>query len=127
MQPEMVQAVYEEVGGRWYPVYRDLSKAPFWQERPFFNDFPKIIENARPVWHPAEAQPLLLTQLSAVYQTLILPDMLQQVSSTTCPPPTPSPRPRPAWSRRSRRQPGSGSGHPDRIARRDVSVRWVAA
>jgi multiple sugar transport system substrate-binding protein len=79
MQPEMVQAVYEEVGGRWYPVYRDLSQAPFWQERPFFNDFPEIIETSRPVWYPAEATPLLLSQLSAVYQTLILPDMLQQV------------------------------------------------
>lgn len=79
MQPEMVQAVYEKVGGRWYPVYRDLVDAPFWQERPFFNDFPEIIENARPVWYPAEASPLLLAQLSAVSQTLILPDMLQEV------------------------------------------------
>ncbi|HLL49723.1 MAG TPA: substrate-binding domain-containing protein [Thermomicrobiales bacterium] len=79
MQPEQLQAVYEEVGGRWYPVYRDLAEAPFWQERPFFNDFPEIIENARPIWHPAEASPLLLSQLSAVYQTLVLPDMLQQV------------------------------------------------
>lgn len=79
MQPNMVQAVYEEVGGRWYSVYRDLSQAPFWQERPFFNDFPQIIETSRPVWCPAEATPLLLSQLSAVYQTLVLPDMLQQV------------------------------------------------
>ena len=79
MQPEMVQAVYEEVGGRWYPVYRDLADAPFWQERPVFNAFPEIIENARPIWHPADASPLLLTQLSAVYQALILPEMLQQV------------------------------------------------
>jgi multiple sugar transport system substrate-binding protein len=79
MQPEMVQAVYEEVGGRWYPVYRDLAEAPFWQERPFFADFPEIIENSRPVWYPAEASPLLLSQLSAVYQTLVLPEMLQEV------------------------------------------------
>ncbi len=86
MQPEMVQAVYEEVGGRWYPVYRDLANAPFWQERPFFNDFPTIIESSRPVWHPAEATPLLLSQLSAVYQTLILPDMLQEVLINNVPP-----------------------------------------
>ena len=79
MQPDMVQAVYVEVGGRWYPVYRELANAPFWQERPFFNDFPEIIETSRPVWYPAEATPLLLSQLSAIYQTLILPDMLQQV------------------------------------------------
>jgi multiple sugar transport system substrate-binding protein len=86
MQPEMVQAVYEEVGGRWYPVYRDLAEAPFWQERPFFDDFPEIIETARPIWYPAEATPLLLSQLSAVYQTLILPDMLQQVLINDMPP-----------------------------------------
>lgn len=86
MQPEMVQAVYEEVGGRWYPVYRDLADAPFWQERPFFNDFPEIIENSRPVWYPAEATPLLLSQLSAVFQTLILPDMLQEVLINNMPP-----------------------------------------
>ncbi len=79
MQPEMLQAVYEEVGGRWYPVYRDLVTAPFWAERPFFNDFPSIIESARPSWYPAEASPLLLSQLSAVYQTRILPEMLQDV------------------------------------------------
>jgi len=79
MQPEMLQAVYEKVGGRWYPVYRDLATAPFWVERPFFNDFPTIIENSRPTWYPAEASPLLLSQLSAVYQTLILPEMLQEV------------------------------------------------
>jgi multiple sugar transport system substrate-binding protein len=79
MQPEPLQAVYERVGGRWYPVYRDLARAPFWQERPFFADFPQIIETSRPTWHPAPASPLLLTQLSAVYQTLILPGMVQEV------------------------------------------------
>lgn len=79
MQPEPLQAVYEQVGGRWYPVYRELAQAPFWQERPFFADFPQIIETARPVWFPAEASPTLSTQLSAVTQALILPEMLQEV------------------------------------------------
>lgn len=86
MQPEPLQAVYEQVGGRWYPVYRDLAQAPFWQERPFFADFPEIIENARPPWYPAPASPLLLTQLSAVYQTLILPEMVQEVLINDVPP-----------------------------------------
>lgn len=79
MQPEPLQAVYEEVGGRWYPVYRDLANAQFWVDRPFFADFPGIIENARELWYPAEPTPDLLTQLSAVSQKLILPDMAQQV------------------------------------------------
>lgn len=79
MQPDKVEAVYEKVGGRWYPVYRELANAPFWQERPFFDDFPDIIENARPNWYPAEASPQLISQLSAVYQTMLLPEMLQNV------------------------------------------------
>jgi multiple sugar transport system substrate-binding protein len=79
MQPDKVQAVYEKVGGRWYPVYRDLAQAPFWQERPFFNDFPQVIETARETWYPAQATPLLLTQLSAVTQKLIIPEMGQEV------------------------------------------------
>jgi multiple sugar transport system substrate-binding protein len=79
MQPEPLQEMYEEVGGRWYPVYRDLADAPFWAERPFFDDFPEIIESAREAWYPAEPTPLLLTQLSAYDQTLIGPEVLQQV------------------------------------------------
>jgi multiple sugar transport system substrate-binding protein len=79
MDPERLQAVYEEVGGRWYPVYKDLVEAEFWQTRPFFEPFPEIIENGRPEWYPAEATPLLLTQLSAVFQRFIVADMAQAV------------------------------------------------
>ncbi len=79
MQPDMVQAVYEEVGGRWYPVYKDLSTAQFWADRPFFNEFPTIIENGRPYWYPAEGTPQLLTQLSASDQKFVLADMLQDI------------------------------------------------
>lgn len=86
MQPEMVEAVYEKVGGRWYPIYRDLANEKFWTDRPFFNDFPKIIASARPTWYPAEATPLLLSQFSAVSQKLLLPDMLQSVLINNVPP-----------------------------------------
>ena len=79
MQPDKVQAVYEKVGGRWYPVYRDLANAQFWVDRPFFAEFPQIIDSARPVWYPATASPLLLTQLSAVDQKLIYAEMAQDV------------------------------------------------
>lgn len=79
MQPEPLQEMYEAVGGRWYPVYRDLANAPFWQERPFFADFPDIIASAREPWFPAEATPLLLTQLSAYDQVLAGPEIVQQV------------------------------------------------
>jgi multiple sugar transport system substrate-binding protein len=79
MQPDKLEAVYEKVGGRWYPVYRDLANAQFWVDRPFFADFPKIIDSARPVWYPATASPQLLTQLSAVDQKLIYAEMAQDV------------------------------------------------
>src|SRR5688500_20318812 len=79
MQPEMVQAVYEQVGGRWYPVYKDLSNAPFWVERPFFASFPEIVQSGRPAWYPAEGTPQLLTQMSAADQQFVLADMIQDI------------------------------------------------
>jgi multiple sugar transport system substrate-binding protein len=80
MQPENVQAVYEKVGGRWYPAYVDLQNEPFWTEREAFKDFPTILENARASWYPAEGTPLLITQLSATEQKLILADLAQAVT-----------------------------------------------
>jgi multiple sugar transport system substrate-binding protein len=79
MEPKALEAVYEKVGGRWYPVYKDLSQAEFWKKRPFFDQFPDIIEHARPNWYPAPPTPQLLTQLSAVSQKFILADMVQDV------------------------------------------------
>jgi len=79
MQPDKVQAVYEKVGGRWYPVYKELASAQFWKDRPYFNDFPKILELARPQWYPAQATPTLLTQLSAAGQKHIYADMAQDI------------------------------------------------
>ncbi len=80
MQPENLQAVYEEVGGRWYPAYVDIQNEPFWTERPAFEYFPQILEDAREMWYPAEGTPLLITQLSAVSQRLVLSDLAQAVT-----------------------------------------------
>lgn len=79
MQPDKLEAVYEKVGGRWYPVYKDLATAPFWKARPYFDLFPSAIQSATPVWAPAPATSMLLTQLSAVDQKLILAEMVQDV------------------------------------------------
>ncbi len=79
MQPDKLEAVYEQVGGRWYPVYKDLANAPFWKQRPYFDLFPTAIQSATPVWSPAPATATLLTQLSAVDQKLILAEMVQDV------------------------------------------------
>ena len=79
MTPEKVQAVYEKVGGRWYPVYKDLANAKWWKDRPYFDNFPQGLENARPAWFPATATPKLLSQISAVGQKRILAEMTQDV------------------------------------------------
>ncbi len=79
MQPDKMEAVYEKVGGRWYPVYKDLAKADFWKSRPYFDSFPSIITTSRPGWYPAQGTPLLLTQLSAVSQKHIYSEMVQDV------------------------------------------------
>ena len=79
MQPDKVEAVYEKVGGRWYPVYKDLATAKFWKDRPYFDDFPKAIETARAAWYPATASPDLITQLSAAGQKRIYAEMVQDV------------------------------------------------
>jgi multiple sugar transport system substrate-binding protein len=79
MQPDRMQAVYEKVGGRWYPVYKDLTKAKFWADRPYFNNFPAAIEASSPPWGQATATPTLLTQLSAIGQKRIQSEMLQDV------------------------------------------------
>jgi len=79
MQPDLIEAVYEKVGGRWYPVYKDLANAKFWKDRPYFDAFPQAIVQATPAWLPAQATPDLLTQLSAVDQKRIYAEMLQDV------------------------------------------------
>jgi len=79
MQPENVQAVYELVGGRWYPAYVDLQNEPFWADNPYFVDFPSILETARPGWYPAEGSADLITKLSAVDQKFILADLAQAI------------------------------------------------
>jgi multiple sugar transport system substrate-binding protein len=79
MAPEKVQAVYEKVGGRWYPVYKELANAKWWKDRPYFDNFPAALESARPAWHPATATPKLLAQLSAAGQKRILAEMTQDV------------------------------------------------
>jgi multiple sugar transport system substrate-binding protein len=79
MQPELVEAVYEKVGGRWYPVYKSLATAPFWKARPYFDAFPDAIAKATPNWLPAQATPQLLTQLSAATNKHIYAEMLQDI------------------------------------------------
>ncbi len=79
MQPDKLEAVYEKVGGRWYPVYKELANAKFWKDRPYFDSFPQAIATATPTWLPAQATPDLLTQMSAAGQKRIYSEILQDV------------------------------------------------
>jgi len=79
MQPDKIETVYETVGGRWYPVYKDLANAKYWKDRPYFDAFPQGITSAKPAWLPAQATPDLLTQMSAAGQKRIYSEMLQDV------------------------------------------------
>jgi len=79
MAPDKMQAVYEKVGGRWYPVYKDLANAKWWKDRPYFDQFPEVLKTARPAWYPATATPKLLAQLSAAGQKHIYSEMVQDV------------------------------------------------
>ena len=79
MDPQKMEAVYEKVGGRWYPVFKDLTKAKFWADRPYFNQFPAAIESSTPNWTPATPSAMLLTQLSAVDQKRVVAEMVQDV------------------------------------------------
>ena len=79
LHPDKMGPVYEKVGGRWFPMYRDLAKTKFWADRPFFNEFPNILESARPQWHPAPATPKLLGQLSATWQKFVYAEMAQDI------------------------------------------------
>jgi len=71
MAPDRVEQVYEKVAGRWYPVYRDLTSAPYWKEREAFSSFPEIIDNSRTNWYPATASAELLTKLTSVTDSLV--------------------------------------------------------
>lgn len=88
MQPDAVEQVYEKVGGRWYPVYRDLAKKPYWTSKPAFAQFPTIIKNSVPDWAPAKASAKLLTQIGAVRDSYLPVKMVQRVLLQNTPPAT---------------------------------------
>lgn len=79
MAPSRIGPMYEKVGGRWYPVYRDLAKDKFWADQSAFDYFPQIIKSARPLWYPAIGKADLLTQIQAVQDAYIPVKMVQGV------------------------------------------------
>ncbi len=79
-----IEAVYELVGVRWYPVYNNLANAKVRKDQPSFDGFPNGITSATPIWLPAQATPDLLIQLSAVDQKLIYAEILLHCTRCVC-------------------------------------------
>ena len=66
MVPDNCQAVYEKVGGRWYPIYKDLKNKEYWTSRPHFKFYPDMIAAGRQTSYPAAPEPNLMTALGDV-------------------------------------------------------------
>lgn len=79
MAPSRIEPMYEKVGGRWYPVYQGLTKKKFWADQHAYDQFPKIIQSARPSWYPAKPTATLLSQVQAVQDAYIPVKMAQNV------------------------------------------------
>lgn len=79
MQPDALEAVYEKVDGRWYPVYKDLAARPFWKQNQYFAQFPDLIAHAQADWYPGSANAKLLSQLTAFETAYIIAQETQAV------------------------------------------------
>ena len=79
MQPDQLEAVYEKVDGRWYPVYKDLPARPFWKSNQYFAQFPDLISHTQADWYPAKASAKLLSQLTAFETAYIIAQETQTV------------------------------------------------
>lgn len=79
MQPDQVEAVYEKVDGRWYPIYKGLAERPFWKQNQYFSQFPDLIAHAQADWYPASANAKLLSQLTAFETAYIIAQETQAV------------------------------------------------
>jgi multiple sugar transport system substrate-binding protein len=79
MVPDRCQEVYEKVGGRWYPIYKDLKNKEYWTSRPHFKFYPDMIATGRVNSYPAAPEPNLMTALGDVAERFVVADMIQAV------------------------------------------------
>ena len=79
MEPDRLQAVYEKIGGRWYPVHKDLQKKEYWTSRPHFKYYPDLINGGRFYTYPAPPNPSLMQALGEAGQRFVIADMVQSV------------------------------------------------
>ena len=75
LEPTRFDKVVQTIGGRWWPIYKDLAKGKFWTDRPAYKIYPEMLTQAR---LDAYAGPP--TDASGeVFERLIYPDMVQKV------------------------------------------------
>ncbi len=79
LDPKRVQAVYSQVGGRWYPIYQDGIKDEFWASKPQFKGYPDLLKGGRDTSYPAAPDANLFAALGEIGNRLTLADMVQNV------------------------------------------------
>lgn len=79
MDPKRLQAVYAQVGGRWFPIYQDGNKDEFWTSKPQFKFYPDLLTGGRDISYPATPEPKLMAALGEVGTRLIIADMVQNI------------------------------------------------
>ncbi len=75
LEPSRFDKVTQTVGGRWFPIYKDLAKGKFWTDRPAYGIYPEAQAQARLDCYegpPTDAA-------SEVSDRLIYPDMVQRM------------------------------------------------
>jgi multiple sugar transport system substrate-binding protein len=79
MDPKQLQAVYSQVGGRWFPIYQDGIKDEFWTSKPQFKFYPDLLKGGRDISYPAAPDANMFAALGEVQTRLMIPDMVQEV------------------------------------------------
>src|SRR5579859_5675233 len=79
MDPKQLQAVYSQVGGRWFPIYQDGIKDEFWTSKPQFKFYPDLLKGGRDISYPAAPDANMFAALGEVQTRLMIPDMVQEI------------------------------------------------
>ena len=79
MDPKKLQTVYEAVGGRWYPIYKNGPKHEYWMSREIYKFYPDLLAGGRGLWYPSSPEPKLMAALGEVRTRNVLPDMVQDI------------------------------------------------
>ena len=74
-----MQAVYEKVGGRWFPVYKDLQEQGVLDLAAALQVLPGPGHRRALLPYPAPPDPNLMQALGEASQRFVLADMIQAV------------------------------------------------